>query len=153
MINKKVRYDETLKNELVRAAEQKRLEEEKALEEAANANVGNGVAEGEADYSEVTVPTGNEAVKTWDIPIEQYSDVVHVEVRWTLTNSEATLELFTPDGASYITPDEQDFYSAKFNFYNAPAGVYTLKILNYQGCGEISVVPTAEVPESSSNQG
>ena len=152
-IIKTVRYDEGIDNELVRKAEQERLEQEK-LEQEYLASLPSESLDGEpVDDAGMVSVVGDESVSEWPVTLPSDTSELTVDVRWTLNNPDAILELFIPDGSAYVDPVSKDNYSAQFKFYNAAAGTYLLRIRNYQQCGEISVLPTAETDngETSGN--
>lgn len=145
---KTVRYDEQKAADLERAAEQARQEQER-LEQEALANLPSEGMDGDNSLTDGSVSVvGDESVSEWPVSVTQDCSVLTVDVRWTLNNPDAILELFIPDGSAFVDPVSKDNYSAKFTFYNASAGTYMLRIRNYQQCGEVSVLPTAEVEES-----
>ena len=135
MIIKTVRYDEALNSSLERAAEEKRLEEEKALEAAVNEPVAH---EGEDVAPDNTSIVGDEVTEAVPIVVADDYTTFNLKVEWTQNNPDAVLELFFPDGLSYASPLESSSYGCVFTLSNVPAGTYTLRIMNYQACGEIA---------------
>ncbi len=114
-----------------KAAQEKMLEE---LQEKQDVTIEDG------DNTVVTTVVGDET--TVSIPIEipvDYTQFV-LQVDWTLNNPNAVLELFTPDGAMYVSPVNQQAYFATFRLDSITAGTYQLRVKNYQQCGEIRPV-------------
>ncbi len=146
-IIKTVRFDENKNKELEKVAEEARKKQEELEEDA----ISNAVMESEEVSEDMTESVvDDETVSEWPVSVPKDCSVLTVDVKWTLDNPDAVLELFVPDGSAYIDPSTKDNYGAQFKFFNATAGTYLLRIKNYQQCGEVSVMPVAEPTNESS---
>ncbi len=138
VIMKTLRYDEQLDLAMTRQREadkeEQELEKQRTEEELAAA----------AEQQSVEEPAENLTIVgdevTASIPIELATPYENftLTVDWTMSNPNAVLELFFPDGQSYCTPYEQNDYHAAFSLPSATAGYYTLRVKNYQECGQIN---------------
>ncbi|WP_026653358.1 hypothetical protein [Butyrivibrio proteoclasticus] len=145
-IIKTVRYDEKLDKSLTEAREAAQQEILAKQEEEAAA-----LASAEAsstDGSDMSLAIVGDEV-TESVPIVVPSDYENfvLYVDWTMANPNAVLELFFPDGQSYCTPIEQTEYGVKFSLTSATQGTYSLRIMNYQQCGDIATTISGDPVE------
>ena len=129
-----VRYDEKRDADITAEREKEQAEllakqEEEAAALASQAELG----ETESGLQIV----GDEVTESIPIVLPSDYDSFSLKVDWTLNNPDAVLELWFPDGQSYCDPFEQDPYSATFTLPSAVQGSYSLRIMNYQQCGDI----------------
>ena len=130
---KTVRYDSAIDEELTRAREK-----QKAEEEALAANLPSEGMDGESSDGPSVAIVGDEVTESVPIVVPSDYETFTLDVNWTLNNPSAVLEFFFPDGNTYATPLSQTDYDAKFSLSNVSAGTYTLRIMYYQECGEIA---------------
>ena len=131
---KTVRKDEKLEKSMVEAKEKEaELGEEKALAQQEES-----AAIAASIEQETTAVVSSDSVTTIPIVLTtDYTDFT-LNVTWTTSNAAAVLELFYPDGESYLEPSDQSTVSAKFNMSSMQAGTYQLRVLNYLQCGSFS---------------
>lgn len=141
-IIKTVRYDQNLDNKLVQAAEEKKAQEEAEIQELLAQQ--NEIAHEGEDVPDNTTIVGDEVVEAVPIVVADDYITFNLRVEWTQTNPNAVLELFFPDGNSYASPLESSDYGCVFALSNVQAGTYTLRIKNYQECGEIATTISGE---------
>lgn len=144
-IMKTVRYDEQRDTILTREREQKQAdllakqEEEKAAAESSVEVTGE-----TADGLQIV---GDEITESIPIVLPSDYDSFSLKVDWTLNNPDAILELWFPDGQQYCDPYQQDPYSATFTLPSAVQGSYSLRIMNYQECGDIVTTVSGDPKE------
>lgn len=142
---KTVRYDEALNTQLVKDQEKAKEEAAKAEQEAMESMASEGLDNTPVETGLQIV--GDEVTESIPIVVPENYNNFELQVNWTMNNPNAVLEFFLPDGQTYATPLSQSDYNATFNLTTASAGTYTLRIMNYQQCGEISTTVSGETIE------
>ena len=134
-----VRIDEERAQELKEEAEEEVRRKKELAEEAARE-----AAEREAElsrgdnYYEPEVPSVSDgpdnSVAEMDIPVPYNYKRLVVDVTWPKDSPYAILELFLPDGGSFLSTAEQTGTTARFTLDNAQAGTYSLHVKSYRQC-------------------
>lgn len=139
MVISTVRLDEDRDREIKEEKETARRKREEAAERAAEEAAERERSLQQESQENPSQPGGVEpgpdnAVAQMDIPVPYNYNRLVVDVSWPKQNDYAILELFLPDGGSFLSVAEQTGTTARFTLDNAQAGTYSLHVKSYTQC-------------------
>ena len=148
-----VRYDEVMHQNFEHIKRREAMEKEEGTEQEET------VVESETEIAtqevvgtvsiEKAVTIKHENVTELPVKVREPYQTLVVEITWDVPTNNAVLELFYPGNVSFCEPVSQTSTSAKFVMKDVTPSTYTLHVLNYFECGNISMTLSGDLSDSS----